>query len=175
MGYKIHTIKKGNHRTSNPTIGLHWKKSMLSYMVNFDDSCKYRTKETYNQSDINKLFGLSFGFHHENSARFGWRYNIKEDVIDVVAYIYRNGDRVNEWAESIHIGKVKTNTDYIFDLDISGGYYLFIIKSVDGKNILDSKLSKTGNLPPWGYYLNPYFGGDETAPHTMKIKLFKLL
>ena len=26
------------------------------------------------QSEINELFGISFRYHHSNSARIGWRY-----------------------------------------------------------------------------------------------------
>jgi hypothetical protein len=168
-----HYIKQGNHRSNKSRLGLHWDKNGISYNVRFSKSCIYETKDPTNQKDINKLFGLSFGLHHTNSARFGWRAS-KSGEIEILAYVYRDGQRINEWDESIYIGRVDPNKDYVFDITVADGYYTFIIKSKEASEILSATLIKTGKLFPLGYFLNPYFGGDETAPHTMNIKLCKI-
>jgi hypothetical protein len=168
MKCTIHTIKKGKHRTNKPRLGLHYNKRTLSYNVTFYESCLYKTELSSNQKDINKLFGLSFGLHHKNSARFGWR-STNDDCIEVLAYVYRDGVRINEWDEPIYIDRIDINKEYTFELTLSDSYYTFMVK--DGDDIVGASLIKSGKLFPIGYYLNPYFGGDEKAQHNMKISL----
>lgn len=167
----FHRIKKGRHRTNKPKIGLHWKKKRLAYEVVFNRDCRYETEKKENQLDINKLFGISFGFHHKNSARFGWRDN-GEGKIDILAYVYRNGERVKE-SEGIYIETIEVGKSYIMDISVTSGLYMFTITK--GKKMIGATIIEHGKLPPLGYYLNPYFGGDETAPHDMIIELCKVI
>jgi hypothetical protein len=119
------------------------------------------------------LFGLSYGYHHRNSARFGWRSTL-DGKIEILAYVYRNGKRVNEWEEDIYIETIEPNKDYIFELSVIDGNYTFLIKSGDSKKLLGVSIVEAGRLFPLGYYLNPYFGGDETAPQKMYLTLCEL-
>ena len=79
--------------------GMHYSLSFLNfkpvinkkhyyfrYNVKFYPSCRYNIGE--DQSDINKLFGLSFGFHHNQSERIGWRYDRITDKIELLLYTY---------------------------------------------------------------------------------------
>lgn len=168
-----HYIKQGRHRSNKSGLKLHWERNSLSYKVRFSRSCIYETNKPSNQKDINKLFGLSYGMHHTNSARFGWR-STKSGEIEILAYVYRDGERINEWDESIYIDRIEPNKDYIFDITVADGFYTFIIKSEDSSEILSATLIEAGKLFPLGYFLNPYFGGDETAPYTMNIKLCRI-
>lgn len=174
MKCTLHTIRKGKHRTDSPKIKLHFGACELKYRVTFDSSCEYQTEDPKNQADINKLFGLSYGLHHKNSARFGWR-SVGDGKIELLGYVYRNGKRINEWGKKkISIGVIDTNKEYVLELLVTSGYYAFVLKTGDQKEILNAVMIKYGKLFSIGYYLNPYFGGDEVSPHDMKIKMCKL-
>jgi hypothetical protein len=62
----------------------------LKFKVKFDSSAIYQTVASYNQGDINKLYGFSDNnlAHHNYSARFGRRwYN---NALEIFAYNYNN-------------------------------------------------------------------------------------
>ena len=133
----------------------------LKFAAIFDSTAIYQTKNPINQADINKLYGVSDGntHHQENSARFGWNWNGKE--IQVHAYCYAGGIRENKLIGISDIGKPHTYSikadkkRYIFQFDNKIEYM--------NRVITDSVLN--------GYSLYPYFGGDETAPHNIRIYL----
>ena len=52
--------------------------------VKFDDSIVYDLGE--DQMDVNKLLGFAYGFHHINSDRIGFRYNIDMKKVELVYY-----------------------------------------------------------------------------------------
>lgn len=168
----IHKIKKGKHRTNKPKIGLHWKNNKIAYEVLFNKDCRYRTKDPKNQLDINKLFGLSYGFHHKNSVRFGWRDN-GTGKIDILAYVYNDGKRIKEFDEPIYIETVDVGYSYVMDITVTDDIYMFTITR--GSKMVAATIIEHGKLCPLGYYLNPYFGGDEKAPHDMTIELRRLI
>jgi hypothetical protein len=133
----------------------------LSFAAIFDSSAIYTTANPANQADINKLYGVSDGntHHQQNSARFGWNWNGKE--IQVHAYCYAGGVRSYQLLGTAEIGKtyqysIKADSSrYIFQFDDKVEYMNRVIK--------DSVLN--------GYSLYPYFGGDEPAPHAIRIYL----
>jgi hypothetical protein len=144
----------------------------MTYKVLFDSDCVYKTKDLKNQKDINKLFGLSFGFHHNNSVRFGWR-STDNGRIDILAYVYRDGERITEQNEGIYIETIDVNVTYVMEIYVSKDKYMFTITR--GSKLVGANIIKHEKLPSLGYYLNPYFGGDETAPHDMVIELCKMV
>ncbi|UII26213.1 hypothetical protein LVD15_23400 [Fulvivirga maritima] len=86
-----YTIRAGSH-SSNP-MPEGFSDDELVFTALFDSSAVYKTEAEANQADINKLMGFSDcgAHHHENSARFGWRwYN---DELQVFAYCYVDGVR----------------------------------------------------------------------------------
>lgn len=159
-------IKKGMHY-SFVLPKIYWDKKNLSYDILFTESCTYNLC-TADQYDINKLFGLSFGFHHNNSIRFGWRWNIETCCIDIFAYAYVNWIRNKE--TKIYSAKINQVNRYsikvqpeIYELtitDLKFGY----------KTICEIKHGKLNKL---GYALHPYFGGNMKAPHDMEIMFNK--
>lgn len=158
-GYKIYTIREGTHMSSQR---MTWQTSnRLSFDAVFLESCKYTTQDPVNQQDINKLYGFSDcnDNHQKNSARFGWRwYN---DTIEVFGYVYNDGERDFEY-----INSVATGDKHHYDLTMSADKYIFQLDTV----IVE--MDRTANCESGFYYkLFPYFGGDETAPHEIKIKI----
>lgn len=163
--FVTYIIKKGNHYTEDRSVGILNSKS-LHFKANLDSSCVYTTKNPTNQYDINKLFGFSDcnSVHHENSARFGW--NWQNNKLNIFAYCYTNGNVKNQFITSIDLNK-----EYDYRISTDGNKYVF---TLDDKTIImdrgcSDNFSKNTRLK-----LYPYFGGDETAPHDIKI-LIKLL
>tara|TARA_R110000751_G_scaffold298951_2_gene409205 strand:- start:522 stop:1031 length:510 start_codon:yes stop_codon:yes gene_type:complete len=137
--------------------------------VTFDKSSIYQFR-TEDQYDINKLFGLSYGLHHTNSARFGWRSLGKFSTkIEILAYCYVDGKRV-ESDDDLLVTLVNINEEYRYQLITDYDNYGFVV--YNNKNeIVGSKFIPHNKLPLWGYKLYPYFGGNNPAPHDITIKM----
>lgn len=152
------TIKEGTHGSSFRIPKLLFKPKQLSYNVEFTNSCRYNIG-TDDQGDINKLFGIGyFPHHHNNSVRVGWQYDTASAKMNIWAYWYKNKQR--QWA---FLKSVDINTTHCFS-----------IRMENEEHIIDlGDVSFSIQIPPRcvGYLLMPYFGGNQTAPHDIKIKL----
>lgn len=156
--YHQYIIRKGHHFAEGSTFRqVH--KSELRFEVLFDSSAIYNSAKTENQFDINKLFGFSDcgTMHHENSARFGWRWN--GTALEIHAYWYGDSVRRHEFIDTISIGKPTE-----FAIRVFPEHYHFEMAS----KII--KVQRHCAFPMIdGYKLHPYFGGDEPAPHDITI------
>mgnify|MGYP000853840673 FL=1 len=136
----------------------------LKFKVKFDSSAIYKTVESCNQGDINKLYGFSDNnsLHHNYSARFGWRwYN---NALEIFAYNYNNSI-----VSLKKIGNATIGVEEMYDIKIVNDTYIFAF----GETTLKlPRLSTT--TTGVGYKLYPYFGGTETAPHDIKIWIEEL-
>ena len=155
-GYNSYEIKKGEHESVKKFSTLTSDK--LSFDCKFDPSAIYDLGGD-NQQDLNKLFGFSEcnDFHQDNSARFGWRwYN---DAIEIFAYVYNEGVRNVEPIKS-----VQPNEKHSYSIEIKRDTYIFI---VDNTEVI---MTRTNGCDVGLYYrLFPFFGGDEVAPHDIKV------
>lgn len=136
------------------------KLTSLKFTVKFDSSAIYQTIDPSNQADINKLYGFSDNnaHHHEFSARFGWRwYNNK---LNLQAYYYNNS--VRDYKD---IGNIELNKEYACAINVYADRYDFLLNGV----VKASAPRKSAGTEASGYQLYPYFGGDELAPHDIKI------
>ncbi len=131
----------------------------LKFTVRFDSSCIYKTILPGNQWDINKLYGFADNkaLHHQYSARFGWRWS--DGALRLFAYTYNSGERAAKELGAIPIGK-----DVKCAIAVNGEQYIF---SVEDKTTTMPRHSTTATAK--GYRLYPYFGGDEAAPHEVRI------
>jgi hypothetical protein len=161
---EIFQIKKGKHRSGyrfKPYLGF---RKVFFVKVNFLSSC-IAMREEHDKFDTNKLYGVSFGRHHKNSVRIGWR--VSEGKIEVCLYTYHNGVRSIHWCKE----KLDIDTEYRmvlhFKKDKCNLWYTNDKLEFFSLNTIDYK------LPKWriGYYLWPYFGGDTTAPNNMIIMM----
>lgn len=149
-------IKEGVHSTSSPFTPL--EASKMVFKTTFDSSAIYKTIDPANQADINKLYGISDcgTHHHQNSARFGWRwYNEK---LEIHAYSYSNGKRYYSYITSVALNKEIT-----YSLELKENEYVFNLQ--DTTIIMARSCSESTS----SYKLFPYFGGDEKAPHDITI------
>lgn len=153
-----YTIKKGQHSTSNKMAPLAVTK--MAFKVTFDSSAIYKTKNPENQADINKLYGLSdcSSHHHQNSARFGWRWF--NGQLEIHAYGYSAGKRSFTFITSVELNEENTYT-----LELTENEYIFKVKD----KVISMERACSGTST--GYKLYPYFGGDEKAPHNITITI----
>ena len=161
--YKVYTIAKGHH--SSNTGFRAFTGTELNLIVFFDSSAVYVASDSKNQSAINKLYGFSdcSEFHHENSARFGWRWY--ENELQILAYCYKDSVRIEKFISAIPINK-----ENYCGVKTSGSKYVF---SLNGKlDSLDNGCSST--IDNGKYFLYPFFGGVETAPHDITIRIKEL-
>ena len=152
-----YNIAAGEHYCDKTSIKpLHI--SEMLFKVKFDSSAIYTNLDPINQYDINKLYGFTEGQDpHVNSARIGWAYN--DGKLRLYAYAYNNQQRLSREISTINIGETINCT-----IKLDSFNYVF---TVNEKQV---KLSRAqAGLTAQGYQLFPYFGGDEVAPHHIRI------
>ena len=162
------TIRKNKRRPRwsfefLPTLIRKNKDYKITKYIGFTDSAIYQFNDD-DQHDVNKLFGFSFGWHHNNSVRFGWRPNEDLTKIEIVGYEYINKLRVS----TIPIHEVELNWVYRYELKYNSEFNMIEYKISDGDSQFSTMhpitLKKEYN---WGYKLGLYFGGNKKAPHNM--------
>lgn len=159
----IYTIKKGSHfAEQNPFTQRSVNK--MRFTATFDSTAIYAFRDTANQRDMNKLYGLADcnTSHHTNSARFGWRWY--KNRLEVHGYAYNNKALVAGFIGLITIGKPS-----VYEISLEDGAYVL---TLDGKSVT---FPRACNGTAKGYQLYPYFGGDEVAPHDVTIAIQELL
>ncbi len=161
-------IKKGRHYSNMsffPILAV--GKERIAYDVMFTPSCAYDIGIS-DQLDINKLFGIGyFPQHHKNSVRFGWRYDLKMEAIELLAYYYADGKRAWE-----HVAYVTIGERVICIIDImEEGHFLVVYN--DSMKLGEVFLEQPKGRDV-GYRLKPYFGGNQKAPHDICIQMKKL-
>ncbi len=134
----------------------------LKFLVKFDSTTVYKTKDTLNQHSINKLYGFSDNnaYHHEFSARVGWRW--KDNELHLFSYDNNNSISTLDWSKDL--GKVEIGHEINCSIKVKADAYMF---TVNGKTETIPRASKTAKAE--GYKLYPYFGGNETASHNIMI------
>jgi hypothetical protein len=158
--FQDYIIAKGQHYCQQLTI-VPIAYTKLDFVVKFDSSAVYTTTQPINQYDINKLYGFSDNNapHHQFSARVGWRWS--DGALRLFAYTYNNSV-----VEETEISAVSIGEEHSCSITIDGPAYIF---SVDGKKLTMRRESTSATAG--GYKLFPYFGGDETAPHEITIRI----
>lgn len=158
------TIPKGKHYPKGINVGLFYN-SKLNFKAKFDSSAAYvfTGSDAADQTDINKLYGFSdcTSLHHKNSARVGWNYNPATKTVDVWGYAYANAKRSN-----IYLGSAEMNTFESYTIQVNGDHYLFHFK---GNTVSLPRGCTTSKA--LGYRDFPYFGGNQVAPHEVKISI----
>lgn len=156
--YVLYTIQKGQQYCDKTTF-VPVKCSQLSFKVKFDSSAIYKTVADSNQYDINKLYGFgdNKADHHAYSARFGWRWS--NNALRLFAYVYNKSEMSFKELGTAQIGAENTCS-----IKVSGNEYIFSLNGAETK----MPRASTTTLAE-GYKLFPYFGGNESAPHTISI------
>ena len=165
-------IQKGQHRPDLVTIRPQIGRRVLSYYVEFTESCIYYLPPE-DEGDLNKLPGIAQGYHRWNSIRPGWRWNRNLQAIELFAYAYRGGE--NLYTESLiqndnnryKIGNIGIGQKERIDVFVKDGHYL--VAALGNEVSADRN-----NWPNVGYITGHYFGGDNPAQHDTIIKYLEL-
>jgi hypothetical protein len=168
---KTYEIKKGKHNHRGFNLGFTFSKEVC-FRAKFDESCLYDLGNNDNY-DINKLYGFSTTWsHHKQSARVGWRC-IDGEKIQLLTYSYNNGVRSID--ESDLLGEVEPNQWFRCEIHDLENYYFYKYRSYcDDGETAQFNTATDGKRQDWflfHYLLYPYFGGNNPAPHDMKIYL----
>lgn len=163
---QVWTVQAGRHDFQpnfTKPLTLYVKPNTVGTMVQFTESCRYQINAE-DQADINKTYGLSYGKPHFISLRWGFAYNTQKRLWDMYAYYY--------------LGTKKPDWKYICSVDLVGfwteithrnGHYVFTAQTHFGTFsdsvafVTDRKLAAS---------LEPYFGGNQTAPHRMELYFY---
>ncbi len=136
-----------------------------TYMrVVFDQSCQYSI-DGPDAFDINKLFGIGFGDHMNRSARFGW--NCLDGKIWIYAYVHNEGKM-----ESKRMLSCLYDDPVDLCLKITDHAYEFTSSTRGGERAKESFPRRRSWVTDLMVHrLFPYFGGNKTAPHGMKLEM----
>lgn len=160
--YKVYRISKGDHYSTGPHFKLPTNDDSFTFKVVFDDSAVYTSQTAENQYDVNKLIGFTDCGNmsiHKDSARIGWNWD--HGQLHLYAYTYANKVRTFE-----KIGDGSLNEAMEIKVKIVRDHYVFTYNGKETK--MARGCSKSKSFKTWSY---PYFGGNETAPHEVKILL----
>lgn len=163
------TILKGFRRPF-PFIGIYLpfvllknKSFTIKKRFRLTESCLYWFNDE-DQHDINKLFGFSIGYHHNNSYRFGYRPNNKLNGFEIVGYEYVDSIR----KPSKHICDVEIDRWYNYYLKYNSRTNEIEFIVINDNNKIINKIYHLINLKNninFGYTLGYYFGGNKKPPH----------
>lgn len=162
--------------------------------VVFNETAKYISDNHDNQKDWNKLAGVSWGFKplakqfqmHENSSRWGWRYNPETDCVEIAPYYYNNGQR--HYAENSNLKilslpydkKTKLFKPAILDIVPNKEYnlvhyiwatkWLEMNKTIEMQNVTIQSAKQS--VPSVAGFIAPmYFGGDSVAQRDIRTEI----
>lgn len=159
-------IKKGKHYPTPfqfPKFYWNLKYVKMWGSFRFSAGCNYHI-EGENMHDINKLFGISFGWHHKYSERIGWRYKEDLNKIELLTYSYHLGKRI----KSHHLAYINLGDTFNISLEIEKHSDELIIKySFNAIEII--RFINKNKIPKLSYTLGVYFGGNEPAPNDIYI------
>lgn len=168
---KKYTIKKGKNFSKLfgfiPHFGL-TTKNKHNFKIKFETNCLYYFNNI-DDWDINKLCGISTSYsHHVQSARIGWRCRDGENI-EILAYCYNNKERIGGTSIDYVLGVVKPGE--LFECSIVVEKNKFILNMKMKNYFKEFSLDKDDNSWCVKYFLYPYFGGNNPAPHNMNIWL----
>lgn len=165
MSYsKIFSISRGDHY-SEPRQVKSFVGTSMKMTVIFDETAKYEfpPETASDQTDSNKLYGFSdcASPHKSNSARFGWYWH--NNRLNISAFTHRHGAFYPEYLTSIEL-----NRPYEASIEISSDRkrYIYTFNGVR----LESERG-CDSAKALGYHLQPYFGGQQVAPHDVSVSV----
>ena len=158
---KDYGIPAGNHYAQQTGVAL-FRGDTIRFKAMFDSSAIYDLGNE-DQLDANKLYGAAdcSGNHMENSARFGWRWN--QNRLEIMAVTHRAGTFYIEY-----VGVAQPGKAYDFEIRLSEDKSEYLYR-FQGTTVHMARGCSASVMS--GYKLYPYFGGNQVAPHAVRIKV----
>ncbi|MCQ2349109.1 MAG: hypothetical protein MJZ98_01355 [Paludibacteraceae bacterium] len=121
-----------------------------------------------NQTQVNKLFGIGQVFHHWQSMRIGWRWDLEKSMVELVAYWYNN--KVRDYVHICYV-KLYQPTDMMVSVQIVDGAVIF--RCYVGESFVTRAfvIKERWQKVPIFYECFPYFGGYMPAPQNIGISI----
>ncbi len=160
-GWKKYIIKAGNH-SSNALSEMMTGVRKVEFYFKVDNSWYY---DQPGAPGWNKIRGFSEG-HHQNqsSARLSYQC-INDTMLIIGAYCYVDGvsPQQNNQLKGT-IDTIQANKTYHCRIIKDNGKYMFYFEDKYWECLAGQDVS-------WGYYLNPYIGGDFTLDHDWVVEI----
>ncbi|MFD2571402.1 hypothetical protein ACFSUS_12205 [Spirosoma soli] len=164
-------IEAGDHEPlPKRKVGIVISPEEVSATVTFDSTCIYDIGAV-DADDWNKVIGLGFvgsqnqdvttGIppHQIDGARIGWRWNPQRQRIDLGAYAYVEGKRIDfKVAEAF----INVPTKLTIRIDYNRKVYQFL----GAQQTVPFTHNKS-----FAYKTGLYFGGNQPAPHKIRVKI----
>ena len=143
-------------------LGVHVDRT-LHFQAQFQNDVPYTTSSPGDQTDWNKLMGLTTNRIHETSIRLGWAWNPKTSLVDLGFYGYVDGNRISQPLTSVPLMQW---ADVTIHMDNGG---MSVTVNGNTKSVRQS-LDFSSWIPTTSWVLlTCYFGGNETAPHDIHV------
>jgi len=182
-----YTVLKGKHPfrlggVLPPVPSVRMDRERIGWRVRFAENCAY-SLIGLDQGDWNKGGGISFDLltNHQNAAMWGWRYNPLTGLIEMTAYCHIDGKRPFLKGSSYSQGhpgvggevclevELGMTAEVILRMDKGEKRYDFYFSILNGKQwpvgVGHNHNKRVGRI------INPWFGGNNAAPHRMDIFL----
>jgi hypothetical protein len=137
----------------------------VSFKVLFTSTCEYQTQNAANQGDWNKVMGITTLDIHKNSIRLGWRWLPAERKIELGFYGYAKGQRIMQPLTKVNLDEWAT-----VELRMHRGGLSAVANGTRHEVSQSLGFSSFFPTPTW-VLRTAYFGGDETAPHAMTLRV----
>jgi hypothetical protein len=164
------TIKSGHHYSNHDFVARpHLGKTVdraLTFVATFPADVAYATQNPSNQSDWNKLMGITTDRIHKNSIRIGWRWNPKSQKVELGYYGYQDGKRVMPM-----LADVAPGVPIECELRMTNGEMYARVGTASHTETGSMGVS----LPLTWILHSAYFGGDEKAPHEMHVSVTNIV
>ncbi len=139
----------------------------VSATVMFDSTCMYDITQV-DEFDYNKVFGLGFmgaadqhwgqAPHQVDGARVAWRWNPKQNRIDLGAYVYVAGKRITQ-----DLGSMKINEERRLTIKIDYTNKTYTVMNGEPIPFTHKKTI--------AYRNGLYFGGNQPAPQKIRVMI----
>ncbi len=155
-------IEKGANNP-NPFLGygLVFNPKGISSRVKFNDSAKY-TLGNRDQFDWNKAFGLN-GSQAGTECRWGWRWNIAKNCLELYPYIRQNG--TIHFDDNLIFSNIPLNEWLNLKIEIKANKYVFTCND-QVKEITVNLLNKYNGTCQYNAL---WFGGTSPAPQVVTV------
>lgn len=167
----IFRIPKGQQYAWPPAIGIFFNPKRMERIVTFNETARYDLPGTEDDEDVNKLFGFGYfkGGHHQDSARYGWYYDNYSGQVVICAYCYVNGKRIIK-----ELCAAAMDKEYMCSIDVIENTYSFTVTNPYNQySMYGGQDIEFTHHKKWSYRLGCFFGGNQPAPHEMRIKIKK--
>jgi hypothetical protein len=161
-------IEKGMYEpTLKRKAGMLISPREIAATIKFDSTCMYDVTQV-DEFDYNKVFG--FGFmgaddqhwgqapHQVDGARVAWRWNPKQNRIDLGAYVYVEGKRITQ-----DLGSMKINEERRLTIKIDYNAKTY--------TVMDGEAIPFTHKKTVGYRNGLYFGGNQPAPQKIRVMI----